>query len=401
MKKNLELLAPAGNYEKLKAAFYFGADACYVAGHEFSLRKHADNFSFDELGEAVKFAHSLNKKIYVALNIFAHNSDFEQLKDYVKHLAKIKVDAVIVSDIGVFDFVRSYAPSLDIHISTQSNVTNYHSANFYASLGAKRIILSRELSLEEIKEIRQNLKHDVELEAFVHGAMCIAYSGRCLLSNFMANRPANKGDCAMSCRWEYSLVEATRRNDGYDISEDNRGTYILNSKDLNTLHLIDELIKAGISSFKIEGRMKTVYYVANIVNAYRRAIDGQDITTLQEELFKSSHRKYTTGFYLQSQDTKNTENFFSNIQTSTHAFVAQVIETKKDGVLIEQRNAFKIGDTLEVLSPNKTFNKKIIVTELFDEKNNSVEHAKLVQQKLFLKTDLLLSAGDILRKKTI
>ncbi|MCL2255468.1 MAG: U32 family peptidase [Firmicutes bacterium] len=393
----LELLAPAGNFEKLKAAIYFGADACYVAGHEFSLRKHADNFSFDELESAIKFAHSLNKKVYVALNIFAHNADFENLKDYVQHLEKVKTDAVIISDVGVLDFVKKHAPTLEIHISTQSNVTNHYSANFYASLGAKRIILSRELSIPEIKEIRQNLKHNVDLEAFVHGAMCIAYSGRCLLSNFMAQRPANKGDCAMSCRWEYSLVEQTRQNEGYDISEDERGTYILNSKDMNTLHLINDLVDAGITSFKIEGRMKTVYYVANTVNAYRRAINGEDVKLLQDELTKASHRKYSTGLYL--KPNVDTENFFSNIQTSTHAFVAQVIEEKKDGALIEQRNAFKCGDTLEILSPNKTFNQTILVKDLFDEKNNPVDHAKLVQQKLFLKTDLKLKFGDILRKK--
>jgi len=212
----------------------------------------------------------------------------------------------------------------------------------------------------------------------------------------MAKRPANKGDCAMSCRWEYSLVEATRKNEGYDIEEDSRGTYILNSKDLNTIHLIEDLISAGITSFKIEGRMKTAYYVANTVNAYRRAINKQNIETLQNELYKSSHRKYSTGLYL--KPNYDSENFFSNIQTSTHAFVAQVLERRYDGIIIEQRNAFKKGDTLEVLSPNETFNETLKVEEMFDEKNNPIEYAKLVQQKLFIKTVLPLNAGDILRK---
>ncbi len=399
----VELLAPAGNYEKMVTAFKYGADAVYMAGKKFGLRAFAGNFDNDEIEKAVNYAHSLGKKVYITLNILAHEGDFDELKDYVQYLERIKVDAVLVSDIGIMDFIREYAPKLTLHISTQASILNSYAIKALMRLGAKRIVLARECSLEEIKKIRANIPADIELEAFVHGAMCISYSGRCLLSNYLTGRDSNRGECVQACRWEYCISEVNRKDDKYPIQEDERGTYILNSKDLNMIEHLKELKDAGVNSFKIEGRMKSPYYVANVVNAYRRAIDNMDNMTpnlmeeLKSELVKTSHRKYTTGFYFGADDKECLE---SSYPVQTHEFMALVIgDSDAEKTLIEQRNRFKVGDELEVLSPNDTFNKIIKVTKMENEAGEQVDDAKNVQEKLYLYTTLPLKKNDILRKR--
>lgn len=388
----VELLAPAGTFLKLKTAFKFGADAVYFAGKKFGLRAFAGNFEDDEIEKAVNYAHSLNKKVYITVNILAHEADFDGLKEYIEYLDKIGVDAVIVADVGIIKLIRDVAPNLDIHVSTQANVTNSYSAKFFQDMGVKRIVLARELSIEEIKKIHEAVP-DIELEAFVHGAMCISYSGRCLLSNYFTGRDSNRGACVQACRWEYTITEKSRQGQQFPIEEDERGTYILNSKDLCMIKHLKELEEAGVCSFKIEGRMKSEYYVACTVNAYRRAINGEDVDI--SELEKSSHRLFTTGFYFGEKDK---ECFTSSSPVQTHEFMALVLEDAKDGyVKIEQRNRFKVGDTLEVLSPDENFNKKIKVTEIKNLKGELIDDAKKVQEVLYLRTELALKEGDILR----
>ena len=392
----VELLAPAGTFLKLKTAFKFGADAVYFAGKKFGLRAFAGNFEDNEIEEAVKYAHSLNKKVYITVNILAHEADFDGLKDYILYLDKIGVDALIVADVGIIKLIRDIAPNLDIHVSTQANVTNSYSVKFFKDLGVKRIVLARELSLTEIKKIHEEVP-DIELEAFVHGAMCISYSGRCLLSNYFTGRDSNRGACVQACRWEYTITEKSRQGQQFPIEEDERGTYILNSKDLCMINHLKELEEAGVCSFKIEGRMKSEYYVACTVNAYKRALNGEDIDV--SELEKSSHRLFTTGFYFGEKDK---ECFKSSSPVQTHEFMALVLEDEKDGyVKIEQRNRFKVGDSLEVLSPDENFNKIIVVTEIKNLKGELIDDAKKVQEMLLLKTDLHLKEGDILRAKKL
>lgn len=399
----IELLAPAGNYEKMVTAFTYGADAVYMAGKKFGLRAFAGNFDNDEMEKAIKYAHSIGKKVYITLNILAHEGDFEDLGDYVKYLEDLNVDAVLVSDIGVMDYIRQYAPKLTLHISTQASILNSYAIKTLVRLGAKRIVLARECSIEEIKKIRANIPDDIELEAFVHGAMCISYSGRCLLSNYLTGRDSNRGECVQACRWEYCISEKNRMDDKYPIQEDERGTYILNSKDLNMLAYIKELAAAGVCSFKIEGRMKSPYYVANVVNAYRRAIDNIDnltpelIASLNEELAKTSHRKYTTGFYFGAEDKECLE---SSYPVQTHEFMALVVDDfDGEKAVVEMRNRFKLGDELEVLSPNDTFNKIIKVQRMQNMDGADILDAKNVQERLYLFTDLPLRKNDILRKK--
>ncbi len=400
-----ELLAPAGTFEKMETAFRFGADAVYFAGKKFGLRAFAGNFDDEEIETATKYAHDLGKKVYITINILAHEADFEELGEYLKQLVKYNVDAVIVSDLGVIQFIRENFPGLTIHVSTQANILNSFAIKLLYNLGVKRIILARELSIEEIKKIRQNTPKEIELEAFVHGAMCIAYSGRCLLSNYLTSRDANRGACAQACRWEYTITEKSRKGDEYEIQEDDKGTYILNSKDLMMIEHLSELEDAGVSSFKIEGRMKSPYYVANTVNAYRRAMDlGKNISKeqmelLKNELYKSSHRKYTTGFYLGAKDKECLQ---SSSPVQTYEYMAYVIgDSDGEKVLIEQRNRFKVGEVLQVLSPSNCFNQDIIVNKLTGEKGEDVLDAKNVQQKLYIYTNLPLKRGDILRKKII
>lgn len=400
----VELLAPAGTFEKMETAFRFGADAVYFAGKKFGLRAFAGNFSDNEIMEATTYAHSIGKKVYITINILAHEGDFIGLKEYLDELVKAKVDAVIVSDLGIIEFIKENAPSLTVHVSTQANILNSYAINFMYKMGVKRVILARELSIEEIKQIRKRIPKDLELESFVHGAMCISYSGRCLLSNYLTGRDANRGACTQPCRWEYTITEKSRKGEEYEIQEDDRGTYILNSKDMMMIEHLKELEDAGVTSFKIEGRMKSPYYVANVVNAYRYAIDNMDSLTekdyemLKKELCKTSHRKYTTGFYLGAKDKECLE---SSMPVQTSEFMASVL-SNGDGekVLIEQRNRFKVGDTLEVLSPNKdTFNKTIKIEKMTDENGEEIVDAKDVQQKIYLFTKLNLEKGDILRKE--
>ncbi len=403
-KTQIELLAPAGNMERLKAALHFGADAVYLAGKNYGLRAFSDNFTNEELKSAIETAHNAGKKVYVTMNIFAYDSDFEKLGDFAKFIYSSGADAAIISDAGVFSQVKKAAPKLNIHISTQSNITNKYAAKFWADMGAERIVLARELNLSQIRNIRDFLPDSVKIEAFVHGAMCISYSGRCLLSNYLSNRPSNRGECAQSCRWEYTITERTRRGEELEINEDGRGTYIMNSKDLNMLPYIDKLIDAGIESFKIEGRVKTAYYVANAVNAYRRAIDlyykDKDnfsvSPALSDELLKSSHRKYCTGFYFNDSDTQCLE---TSKPEGDYRFCAVVLKCGDGGIWVEQRNRFKSGDKLEILSPGESFNKIIIPRDMTNESGQTLTDALNVQEKLFIKTELSSSLypGDILR----
>ncbi len=412
----IELLAPAGTFDKLEIAFLYGADAVYFSGKRFGLRAYAGNFSDEEILKASKLAHKLGKKVYVTINILARESDFNQLKEYLMFLEKAKVDGVIASDIGIIAFIKEHS-SLDVHVSTQANVLNSYSVKFFEKLGVKRIILARELSFEEILEIKSKTK--IELEVFVHGAMCISYSGRCLLSNYLANRDSNRGQCVQACRWEYSVTEKSREGQLFEITQDERGTYIFNSKDLNLIAHLNKLIEAGIKSFKIEGRMKSQYYVANVVNAYRRAIDNfQNFRKkivkeegicgienwivpkeLENELLKSSHRDYTTGFTF--PDKKGRENLITSRAEQSYAYVAMVLEDSKNGkTFVEQKNRFKVGDELEILSFGKNFNKKFVVKKMFNVNNEQIEDAKLVEQKLFLECEIPLKKGEILRQKT-
>ena len=403
---NLELLSPAGDPTKLKTAFNFGADAVYLGGKNFSLRAFSDNFDENELKNAVAYSHALNKKVYVTLNIFAKNADFFHLFDYVKFLYEIGVDAVIVSDPGVFSVCRKVAPNLDIHISTQANTLNKYSAAFWAENGAKRIILARELSLAEIKEIREFIPDNTELETFCHGAMCISYSGRCLLSDYFTGRSSNRGECVQACRWNYELRARGSDGEYYPIEQDDKGTYILNSKDLNMIDHIAEMADAGITSFKIEGRMKSEYYVATVVNAYRRAFDaykkyGADYSlnrTFYNELKKTGHRDFTTCFSIKNDDL--TENHFNSQSVGDRTFIATVLDynTETKTATVEMRNRFFEGDELELLTPGKYLNAKIVVKDLSDLDGNAVKDAKIVMQHLTFYCETPLLAGDILRK---
>lgn len=400
----IELLAPAGNMEKLKTAVHFGCDAVYLSGKNLGLRAFTDNFDYDELKSAVSYCHERGKKVYVTLNIIAHNRDFDGLDEYVSYLGNIGADAVIVSDPGFIERIKKTAPELEIHISTQANVTNKYSALFWANCGVSRIVLAREVSIEEIKEIRDFLPDNVQLEAFVHGAMCMAYSGRCLLSAFLAQRSGNRGECAQSCRWEYALVEKSRRGEYLPVEEDDKFSYILNSKDLNMIEHIDKLIDAGISCFKIEGRVKSPYYVGGVVNAYRRAIDlyYKDKGAyklplwLIEELNKIGNREYTTGFYF---DKRGEQNYEFSRPKQNYEFTAMVLGQCDDGVIVEMRNRFEVGDMLEIISPDENHNGIISVTKIEDENGNSIKVADKVQQKLKIYTELRLKPYDILRKK--
>ena len=402
---NTELLAPAGNFQKLKTAIYYGADAVYVGGKDFSLRSYSDNFSLDQLINAVEYVHARNKKIYVTLNIYAKNADFDKIKKYVEFLDGIKVDAVIVSDPGIFDLVVKTS-SLAVHISTQANTLNKYSAAFWAERGAKRIILARELSLKEIAEIRAFLPDDIELEAFCHGAMCISYSGRCLLSDYFTGRQSNRGECVQACRWKYSIREASSDGEWYDILEDGHGTYVLNSKDLNMIGDLDKMVKSGVCSFKIEGRMKSEYYLATVVNAYRRAFDaykkyGDDYAKndlFEKEVLKTNHRAFTKAYMFGEND--KTVNYDDTQSVGDKIFTALVLgyDEKNKTALVEMRNRFKEGDALEVLTPNDYLNETIVVKNMTDETGCVVLDAKNVQQKLLIKTDVKLHAGDILRK---
>lgn len=404
--KQAELLAPAGDMNKLKTAFYFGADAVYVGGKKFSLRAQAGNFSEDELEEAVKFSHERGKKIYVTVNILARNKDIKEAEEYFQFLEKIGVDGAIVSDTGLLSVAKRVAPKLSLSLSTQANTLNYEAARFWKDFGIKRVILARELSLEEIAEISEKNK-GLEVETFIHGAMCISYSGRCVLSDYRTGRSSNRGECVQACRWNYEIREKGSSGAFMEAEEDERGTYILNSKDLCLVDYLEELIGAGVVSMKIEGRMKSEYYLATVINAYRRALDelyekGSEYKKnpiFKEELEKTAHREFTTAYLLGEND--RTENFNDSQSVGTHKFIASVLESTNDEgcALIEMRNRFAVGDVLEVLSPSASFNKKIAVGRMTDERGEVIKDAKLVQQRIRLFSSVPLFAGDMLRKK--
>lgn len=401
----LELLAPAGNFSKLKTAVYYGADAVYIGGKNFSLRAFSDNFTDEEIVEAVKFAHGKNVKIYVTVNIFAKNSDFEKAAEYFRFLERAKVDAVLITDVGLISLCKKVAPELKIHLSTQANTLNKYAVKFWGELGLERVVLARELSLSEIKEISE-FNPETQLEAFVHGAMCISYSGRCLLSNYFNGRDANRGECVQACRWQYELREKSKNGDFFPIEEDERGSYILNSKDLNMIEYIDEMAEAGVCSLKIEGRMKSEYYLATVINAYRRAIDEyykigdkyKKNKMFYDELLKTNHRVFTTAYML--GENKETVNYSDSQSAGEKQFIATVLEgTNDEGYFIaEMRNRFKKGDKLELLTPNENFNSVILPGRITDEEGNDIEDAKIVQQKLRIYSDIKVSAGDILRR---
>lgn len=397
--KKTELLAPAGNMNKLITAAYFGADAVYAAARRFGLRAYADNFTVEELKTAADYLHALGKKLYVTVNIYADDDDISELPAFARELASTGADGVLVSDLGVFSVFRKNAPSLDLHVSTQANVTNSEAAVMWAELGAKRIVLARETRLDDILRIRDALPPEVEIEAFVHGAMCIAYSGRCLLSAYFTDRSGNKGECVQSCRWEYGLMEKSR-GDVLRAEEDGRGTYLLSSKDLRMIDRLGELIGAGVDSLKIEGRVKSEYYVAGVTNAYRRALDAFEngLTYpeyLTEETEKISHRGYTTGFYFGERGGRAGE----PRPTATYDFIA-VVEDRSDGkATVEMRNRFSVGDELEILSPSDSFGKIFTVKSITDENGQACECADRVQAKYVIPVDITLHKYDILRKK--
>ncbi len=394
-----ELLAPAGSLEKMKTALYFGADAVYVGGKNFSLRSFSDNFSEEELREGISYAHARGRKVYVAVNIYARGEDFPALEEYLAFLQEAGADAALVSDPGVFLAARRAAPSLPLHISTQANTTNAYAARFWREQGASRVVLARELSLKEIAAVHR-AEPGLELEAFVHGAMCISYSGRCLLSDYLAGRPSNRGECVQACRWRYRVNPVREDADGapMPVEEDGRGTYIFNSKDLNMIAHLSDLAEAGVCSFKIEGRMKSSYYLATAVNAYRRVLDGA--LSAEEglrELEKVSHRAFTAAYAF--GDAHDTVNYADSQKGGSHAYIADVLEGGTRP-LVQMRGRFREGDVLEVLSPGTAFNKTFAAEEIFSEEGERVPDAKFVMQRLRLRTPFSLTAGDILRKKT-
>ena len=401
-----ELLAPAGDLEKLKMAIIYGADAVYIGGEEFGLRKASKNFTLEDIEKGIEFAHDRDRKVYVTLNIIPHNEDLVGLDEYVLELEKIGVDGVIVADPGVFSVIRRVAPNMPIHLSTQASATNYETIRFWYDLGIRRIVVARELSLDEIKEIKKKLPKDLEIEAFVHGAMCISYSGRCLLSNYMAGRDANRGECAHPCRWKYNLVEEKRPGEYFPIYEDEKGTFIFNSKDLCMIKYIPELIEAGICSFKIEGRVKSQYYVATVIRAYRKAIDEffrykKNYVYKEEwleEIKKASYRDFTTGFYFK-KPTGDDQIYENSSYIRKYDFVGLVLDYDKKTKLatVEQRNRIFVGDEIEIFGPNKEFFTQNI-EEMWNENGEKIEVAPHPQQIIKMKMKEPVEEWDIIRK---
>ncbi len=394
-----ELLAPAGNYAKLKTALHFGADAVYLGGKQFSLRTFADNFTEEELSSAVSFAHGKGKKVYVTANVFARNADFALLKDYFVFLEKVGVDGAIISDPGAIYFAKSVAPNLPLHLSTQANTTNKYSVKFWQEQGVSRVVLARELSLKEIAEIHDFVP-EMELEAFVHGAMCISYSGRCLLSDYLDGRSSNRGACVQACRWKYEMraVDSPKQNSAFlTLEEDDKGAYVLNSKDLNMLAYLQEMEGAGICSFKIEGRMKSGYYLATVINAYRMAMDGKPLSLCEEELLNVAHREYTTAYALGKNN--QTVNYDDSQSKGNYLYVADVLGMEDGFATLQMRNRFKKGDVLEILSPDSTFGKTFVVDEMKGENGENVDDAKLVQAIYKVKCPYQLHLGDYVRRK--
>ena len=394
-----ELLAPAGSYDKFLTAIRFGADAVYLGGKQFSLRTFADNFTEDELKSAIDYAHTLGKKVYVTANVYARNADFLMLADYFKTLQAFQADGVIVSDLGVAYVAKKNAPNLPLHVSTQANTTNKYAVKFWQEQGASRVILARELSIKEIAEIHEFVP-EIELETFVHGAMCISYSGRCLLSDYLDGRSSNRGACVQSCRWKYEVraLNATNgKSEWLPIEQDEKGTYIFNSKDLNMLYRLEELEKAGVSSFKIEGRMKSGYYLASVINAYRRAMNGESLERSSKELLNVVHRDYTEAYACGKND--KTVNYNDSQSKGAYVYTADVKGMEGECVCVEMRNRFKQGDILEVLSPSETFGKSFVADEIYDVKGERIQDAKLVQGIYKIKCPYTLEKGDYIRLK--
>ena len=403
--RKLEVLAPAGDEERFNSAINYGADAVYLGRKQFGMRSSPLNFDFEQLVKAVEKAHSKNVKVYLTCNTLPRNNEIPQFEQFVREAVTAKVDALIVADIGLLALIKKYAPDMEIHISTQTGVVNYVTARELYNMGAKRIVLARELSLDEISEIRAKTSPDMEIETFVHGAMCVSFSGRCLLSQYLVNRDANRGECAQPCRWGYHLVEEKRPNQFFPIFEDEKGTYILNAKDMCMIEHIDKLAQAGVDSLKIEGRAKSAYYVTVVTNAYRMAVDeyykNPDNFVLpdwiRDEVYKVSHRKYCSGFFFGTPDDSQ---YYENSGYIRNYDVVAVVEKCKNGIVYcTQRNKFFAGDNVELLSPSK---KPVVLTldTIYDEKGNEIQTANHAMMKFSFKSEQTFPQGTVIRKET-
>lgn len=404
--RDLELLVPAGSLEVLKVAVIYGADAVYIGGEIFSLREKAQNFSKDEMAEGIAFAHEHGVKVYVTANIFAHNEDLKEAEDYFKELEELKPDAVLISDPGLFMLAKENCPSVQIHISTQANNTNYEIFRFWKNLGATRVVTARELSLKEIKEIREHIPEDMEIESFIHGAMCISYSGRCLLSNYFTGRDANHGACTHPCRWKYSVVEEKRPGEYLPVYENERGTYIFNSKDLCMIEHLPDMIDAGIDSFKIEGRMKTALYVATVARTYRKAIDDylkdpalyeKNMPWYLDQISDCTYRQFTTGFFY-GKPSEETQIYDNNTYAVGSTYLGTILKYENGLGYFQQKNKFSVGETIEVMKPNGD-NIEVEVKNLFDEDGNEVESCPHSKQMLYVDLGVELNEYDILRRR--
>ena len=404
--KRPELLVPASSLEVLKVAVIYGADAVYIGGEAFGLRAKAKNFSKEDMREGIAFAHAHGVKVYVTVNILAHNRDLEGVREYLQELKEIGPDALIIADPGIFMYAKEICPEIERHISTQANNTNYETYRFWYNLGAKRVVSARELSLEEIREIRAHIPDDMEIETFIHGAMCISYSGRCLLSNFMAGRDANQGACTHPCRWKYSVVEEKRPGEYMPVFENERGTFIFNSKDLCMVEHMEDILTSGIDSLKIEGRMKTALYVATVARTYRKAIDDyfadpelyeKNMDWYKAEISKCTYRQFTTGFYFGKPD-ENTQIYDNNTYVNEYIYLG-IVEAVKDSLCrIEQRNKFCVGDSIEIMKPDGT-NVPVTVEAMYTEEGESVDSAPHPKQVLWIKLSMPPQEFDLLRQK--
>lgn len=403
--KKPELLCPAKDLEVLKTAVNFGADAVYIGGEAYGLRARARNFSREEMAEGIRYAHAHGARVHVTANILAHNRDLDGAAEYMRELEELRPDAVLVADPGMFMLAKENCPDVDIHISTQANNTNYATFNFWAGQGAKRVVCARELSLAEIREIRDRVPEDLEVEAFVHGAMCISYSGRCLLSNYFTGRDANQGECTHPCRWRYAVAEESRPGEYLPIEENERGTFIFNSKDLCMVDHIPDLIAAGIDSFKIEGRMKTALYVATVARTYRKAIDDylqspelyhKNLPWYEDEIRKCTYRRFTTGFYY-GKPSEDSMVYDSNTYVSEAVWLGIAEDIRADGaVRITQRNKFSVGDEIEIMKPDGR-DVKTKVLHIRDAEGAEMPSAPHPQQELYVTLDQQAQKGDILR----
>ena len=405
--RKTELLIPAGSLDVLKTAVIYGADAVYLGGEAFGLRAKAKNFTNEEIKEGIAFAHAHGVKVYITANILAHNEDLSGVEAYFNELKEIRPDALIISDPGVFAIAKRVIPDMELHISTQANNTNYGTYLFWHELGAKRVVSARELSLKEIREIRDHIPEDMEIESFIHGAMCISYSGRCLLSNYFTGRDANQGACTHPCRWKYSVVEETRPGEYMPVYENERGTFIFNSKDLCMIEHVPEMIEAGIDSFKIEGRMKTALYVATVARTYRKAINDYlespekyraNMEWYKEEIGKCTYREFTTGFYFGKPDS-DTQIYDNNTYVKNYVYLGTVEEKDARGFArIEQKNKFSVGETIEIMKPDGR-NISVLVKAMYTEEGEPVDSAPHPKQVLYLDLGGEAERYDILRKK--